>query len=313
MWRRHGYRSLLDVPKDFLLRSTAEIYARRGNPPVSWPLALHLRKLPDPVYLRVANSDFLVLGEIFDRDEYAQIKNWDLPKDARVVDLGANIGLASVYFASFLPDAHVVAVEPDEENCRLIKKNCRRLLKDGRLHVLRRLPDDPVHRAARALRQAPARGGRRLHQRRERARGGRHGVGRARYRRVYRRRFGRTELHHRLHSRIAECARCGALSTVIEQTCALSSTWFCLLPRSVAAPETHRHRDLVKTLTTCTPEEAAAFMGEHVRYSEHEALERLKPYFRMKKAHGRTFFRSSHAQSRRLRRVHLSDMVVSGF
>jgi len=137
MWRRHGYRSLLDVPKDFLLRSTAEIYARRGNPPVSWPLALHLRKLPDPVYLRVANSDFLVLGEIFDRDEYAQIKNWDLPKDARVVDLGANIGLASVYFASFLPDAHVVAVEPDEENCRLIKKNCRRLLKDGRLHVLR--------------------------------------------------------------------------------------------------------------------------------------------------------------------------------
>ena len=137
VWRRHGYRSLLDVPKDFLLRSTAEIYARRGNPPVSWPLALHLRKLPDPVYLRVANSDFLVLGEIFDRDEYAQIKNWDLPKDGRVVDLGANIGLASVYFASLLPEAHVVAVEPDEENCRLIEKNCRRLLKSGRLHVLR--------------------------------------------------------------------------------------------------------------------------------------------------------------------------------
>src|SRR5437764_6049976 len=39
-------------------------------------------------------------------------------------------------------------------------------------------------------------------------------------------------LHHRLHSRIAECARCEALSNVIEQTCALSSTWFCLLPRS---------------------------------------------------------------------------------
>ena len=48
------------------------------------------------------------------------------------------------------------------------------------LPVLRRLPDDAVHRAARALRQAPARGGRRVHQRRERARGGRHGVGRAR-------------------------------------------------------------------------------------------------------------------------------------
>ncbi|HKF65126.1 MAG TPA: GntR family transcriptional regulator, partial [Vicinamibacterales bacterium] len=38
-------------------------------------------------------------------------------------------------------------------------------------------------------------------------------------------------LHHKLHSRIAECARCAPLSAAIEQTCALSSTWFCLLPR----------------------------------------------------------------------------------
>src|SRR5215831_13063923 len=53
-------------------------------------------------------------------------------------------------------------------------------------------------------------------------------------------------LHHRLHSRIAECARCEALSNVIEQTCALSSTWFCLLPRPQASPTTRRHRDLAK-------------------------------------------------------------------
>lgn len=137
VWRRHGYRRLLDVPKDFLLRSTADIYARRGNPPVSWPLKLHLLSLNDPVYVRVANSDFLVLGEIFDRGEYAQIRSWSLPSDARIVDLGANIGLASVYFASLLPEAHVIAVEPDQENCRLIEKNCRRLLETGRLHVIR--------------------------------------------------------------------------------------------------------------------------------------------------------------------------------
>jgi DNA-binding GntR family transcriptional regulator len=120
-------------------------------------------------------------------------------------------------------------------------------------------------------------------------------------------------LHHRLHSRIAECARCEALSNVIEQTCALSSTWFCLLPRSIQAPETHRHRDLARALTTSTPDEAAAVMREHVLYSEHEALERLKPYFRMKKAHGRTFFRSARAQSRQMRSFQMSDMVVSGF
>jgi len=110
-------------------------------------------------------------------------------------------------------------------------------------------------------------------------------------------------LHHRLHSRIAECARCKALSAVIEQTCALSSTWFCLLPRSVAAPATHRHHDLAQALTTLEPEAAAAFMREHVRYSEREALERLTPYFRIKKAHGRTFFRSERAQARQNKRT----------
>lgn len=120
-------------------------------------------------------------------------------------------------------------------------------------------------------------------------------------------------LHHRLHSRIAECARCEALSNVIEQTCALSSTWFCLLQRPVAGAETRRHRDLAKALTTGTPDEAAAIMREHVRYSEREALERLKPYFRIRKANGRTFFRSARAQSRQLRSLQLSDMVVSGF
>jgi DNA-binding GntR family transcriptional regulator len=109
-------------------------------------------------------------------------------------------------------------------------------------------------------------------------------------------------LHHRLHSRIAECTRCEALANVIEQTCALSSTWFCLLPRPEAPHVTHRHRDLAKALVTSAPAEAAAVMLEHVRFSEREALERLKPYFRIKRAQGRTFFRSERAQARQLKR-----------
>jgi len=137
VWRRRAYRTLLDVPKDFLLRSTSDIYADRGHPPVAFSLSLHLRQLRDPIYVRVANSDFLVLAEIFDLNEYARVKDWDLPDDARIVDLGANIGLASVYFASLYPQARVAAVEPDQENCRLIARNCRRLLREHRLHVMR--------------------------------------------------------------------------------------------------------------------------------------------------------------------------------
>src|SRR5262245_25311797 len=107
-------------------------------------------------------------------------------------------------------------------------------------------------------------------------------------------------LHHKLHSRIAECARCAPLSAAIEQTCALSSTWFCLLPRPAGLRTPRRHRDLATALTTGTPAQAAAAMRQHVQWSRQEAMERLTPYFRMRKAHGRTFFRSARAQVRTL-------------
>jgi len=103
-------------------------------------------------------------------------------------------------------------------------------------------------------------------------------------------------LHHRLHSRIAECARCEPLSAAIEQTCALSSTWFCLLPRPDGVRMPRRHRDLAAALTTGTPAQAAVAMRRHVQWSQQGAMVRLKPYFRMRKAHGRTFFRSARAQ-----------------
>src|SRR5262245_17759899 len=106
-------------------------------------------------------------------------------------------------------------------------------------------------------------------------------------------------LHHRLHSRIAECARCEPLSAAIELTCALSSTWFCLLPRPEGV-RTSRHRDLAAALITGTPAQAGTAMRRHVQWSQQEAMERLKPYFRMRKAHGRTFFRSERAQVRTL-------------
>ena len=136
-WRRYRYRKLLDVPKDFIFRSASDARKPRASALLPMPLSLSLRSLRDPVYLRVSNSDFAVFEEIFDRDEYAAIKQWDLPADARIVDLGANIGLASVYFAAVVPNVSVAAVEPDEDNCRILRKNCKRLLHDNRLQVFR--------------------------------------------------------------------------------------------------------------------------------------------------------------------------------
>ena len=100
-------------------------------------------------------------------------------------------------------------------------------------------------------------------------------------------------LHYEFHRSIAEGARCPVLSAAIEQTCALSSTWFCVFPRPVAVRTPRRHRDLARALAVGTPALAVAAMRQHVRWSRREALERLQPYFELRKSNGRTFSRSA--------------------
>jgi DNA-binding GntR family transcriptional regulator len=100
--------------------------------------------------------------------------------------------------------------------------------------------------------------------------------------------------HYEFHRRIAQGARCPVLSAAIEQTNALSSTWFCVFPRPKAARAPRRHQDLANALASGTPARAAAAMRQHVRWSRHEALERLKPYFELRKSSGRTFSRSAN-------------------
>lgn len=45
-------------------------------------------------------------------------------KTPLIIDCGANIGLSACYFADLFPKAKVIAIEPDEENCEMIKKHC---------------------------------------------------------------------------------------------------------------------------------------------------------------------------------------------
>lgn len=73
------------------------------------------------VNLRVPGSDTAVFSQVFIGKEYASN---DLPRDARtIVDLGANIGLASIYFALRYPSASIVAYEPDSSNFQVMTEN----------------------------------------------------------------------------------------------------------------------------------------------------------------------------------------------
>jgi FkbM family methyltransferase len=60
-----------------------------------------------------------------------------LPDDARILDLGANIGLASLYFSWLFKESKTLAVEPDGANCDLLERNCAGLIASGRLNLVR--------------------------------------------------------------------------------------------------------------------------------------------------------------------------------
>jgi DNA-binding GntR family transcriptional regulator len=106
-------------------------------------------------------------------------------------------------------------------------------------------------------------------------------------------RFVYLGLHEKLHRRIAECARCTALSDAIGRTSALASTWLCATRSpSPGNPPSH-HENLLKTLVGDDPAAAAEAMRRHIRSSMENALRRLEPYFQMQKVHPQTYSRTS--------------------
>lgn len=109
-------------------------------------------------------------------------------------------------------------------------------------------------------------------------------------------RFHYLNLHEKLHRRIAECTRCPALCDAIEKTHALSSTWLCVARTFSNGHPPSRHQELVDVLVNGDREAAAAAMREHVSSSMHRALERLEPYFRARKTHGKTYSRNPKKQ-----------------
>jgi DNA-binding GntR family transcriptional regulator len=109
-------------------------------------------------------------------------------------------------------------------------------------------------------------------------------------------RFHYLNLHSKLHRRIAECTRCPALCEAIEKTRALSSTWLCVARSFSDGTAPRRHMELLDVLVRGDREAAAAAMREHVTTSMQRALERLEPYFRARKTHGKTYSRNPKKQ-----------------
>ena len=75
-----------------------------------------------PFSLRVPSTDVRTYKQLFYYGEYEF--SVDHPPTT-IVDAGANIGLASLYFATMFPNAKIIALEPEKNNFELLKKNTR--------------------------------------------------------------------------------------------------------------------------------------------------------------------------------------------
>ncbi len=73
-----------------------------------------------PVFVRIATTDVSVLAQVLVELQY------DVPLPGApkfIIDAGANIGLSAVFFANKFPAARIIALEPEDSNFELLKKN----------------------------------------------------------------------------------------------------------------------------------------------------------------------------------------------
>jgi FkbM family methyltransferase len=87
-------------------------------------VSIQLPGCKDSILLRRHTTDIAAFEQVFIDREY------DLPiaqKDPKwIVDAGANVGCASIFFAKQFPRASILAIEPETSNYSILERNGRR-------------------------------------------------------------------------------------------------------------------------------------------------------------------------------------------
>jgi FkbM family methyltransferase len=84
----------------------------------------HLTVADRDVVIRNLTTDLQCLEKVFVRREY------ELPFDISprvIIDAGANIGMATLYFTAKYPDARILSIEPESSNFEILRRNCGNL------------------------------------------------------------------------------------------------------------------------------------------------------------------------------------------
>lgn len=72
-----------------------------------------------------ANKDYELKGF----DWWPNLFNYASNRSKLIIDAGANIGTAAIWFANYIQNSRVVAIEPEENNYNLLMKNTRKYKK----------------------------------------------------------------------------------------------------------------------------------------------------------------------------------------
>jgi FkbM family methyltransferase len=82
---------------------------------------VQVRGIRTPIWLRANEPDYRILRHTVGR------RDVDIALTAPprlIIDAGANIGCSSLWFANRWPNARILAIEPDTDNCRIFRLNC---------------------------------------------------------------------------------------------------------------------------------------------------------------------------------------------
>lgn len=129
------YVPYLDVPSLLRLRS-ALIREGRGSMAYNELIDVQLRwPMRCRLSFRPSSNDIYTFREILIERVYQELADC-VPAADTIIDLGANIGLATLYFAAKYPRARLLCIEPDAENYGLLQKNTAYLAEQQRCHTL---------------------------------------------------------------------------------------------------------------------------------------------------------------------------------
>ena len=95
-----------------------------GLPPRITPMELTVSGCEHPIWLRPRTSDYSVFRQVFAELEYANFES--KMEEPFVLDCGANVGLASVYFLNRFENCRVLAIEPDPDNAACCRRNLQK-------------------------------------------------------------------------------------------------------------------------------------------------------------------------------------------